>query len=420
MPYPISNEAVTHVLTQIEISNYKSIEKAVIDLGRINVFIGENGAGKSNILEAIALACAADAGKLDNEFLIARGIRVTEPEFMQSAFDENTDHKPIDLTMIAEEGGRFSYSLTNDGKPYSTWACSTNVSSGGSSDFLNRVGDYLLEALSRLDQEERNKRSAEIYKSLSRILHAFEAGHISEAERLSLDIDFGDKDFPAFSGIGKAANDFVIYSPENTALRTFAREGQIEPLGINGEGLFKLLSIMSRDPEAGDLGSVRAALRMLKWFESFDINDMGTQAKIDIVDRYLDPSVGPFDQRSANEGFLFIMFYFTLFLSPLTPKFFAIDNIDASLNPRLCEELIRQLANLAKLGGKQVILTTHQPAILDGLNLNDEDQRLFIISRTSRGRTKIKRYTKPLPDGYPRRMSELFLSGTLGGLPKSF
>lgn len=408
------------MLTQIEICNYKSIERAVIDLGRINVFIGENGAGKSNILEAIALACAADAGKLDNEFLIARGIRVTEPAFMQSAFSKNLDHKPIDLTMDAEEGGTFRYSLTNDGKPYSTWACTTNVSSGGSTDFLNRVGEYILGALGQLDEEERSRKSSEIYNSIAEIIQAYDGNKTPDAKRVSLDIDFGDKDFPTFTGIGKAANDFVIYSPENTALRTFAREGQIEPLGINGEGLFKLLGVMSRDPEAGDLAGVRAALRMLKWFESFNIDDTGTQAKIDIVDRFLDPAVGPFDQRSANEGFLFIMFYFTLFLSPLTPKFFAVDNIDASLNPRLCEELIRQLVNLAKTGGKQVILTTHQPAILDGLNLNDKDQRLFIVSRTSDGRTKIKRYTKPLPDGYPRRMSELFLTGALGGLPKSF
>ena len=42
-----------------------------------------NGSGKSNILEAIALGSAAAQYKLDNEFLISRGIRVTETRFMR-------------------------------------------------------------------------------------------------------------------------------------------------------------------------------------------------------------------------------------------------------------------------------------------------------------------------------------------------
>ena len=42
----------------------------------------------NHILEAIALASAAAQNKLDNEFLISRGIRVTETRFMRSAFRE--------------------------------------------------------------------------------------------------------------------------------------------------------------------------------------------------------------------------------------------------------------------------------------------------------------------------------------------
>ena len=74
------------MITEIQIENYKSIDKLTLELGRINVFIGENGAGKSNILEVITLAGAAAAGKLDNEFLASRGIRVTKPEHMRAAF----------------------------------------------------------------------------------------------------------------------------------------------------------------------------------------------------------------------------------------------------------------------------------------------------------------------------------------------
>ena len=87
------------MFTEVQIENYKSIQSLKIGLGRVNVFIGENGCGKSNILEAIALAGAAAGNKLDNEFLAPRGIRVTEPEFMRSAFDKVNTTEEIKINL---------------------------------------------------------------------------------------------------------------------------------------------------------------------------------------------------------------------------------------------------------------------------------------------------------------------------------
>lgn len=146
------------------------------------------------------------------------------------------------------------------------------------------------------------------------------------------------------------------------------------------------------------------------------------ESRLQIKDRFLDPTLELFDQKSANEGFLFLLFYITLFVSEETPKFFAIDNIDASLNPKLCRELIKILTKLAKEHDKQVIFTTHNPAILDGLNLNDDDQRLLVVRRNVEGHTKAFRYTKPklAKDERTVRMSEAFLRGYIGGLPNNF
>jgi predicted ATPase len=75
------------MIKNITIQNFKSIVNLEMELGRINVLIGENGCGKANILEAIAFAGVAEANKLDFEFLGSRGIRVTNPELMYSAFE---------------------------------------------------------------------------------------------------------------------------------------------------------------------------------------------------------------------------------------------------------------------------------------------------------------------------------------------
>jgi predicted ATPase len=172
------------------------------------------------------------------------------------------------------------------------------------------------------------------------------------------------------------------------------------------------------------LEEIKTSLQVLGWFEDLRLTETDPFAgsRLEIKDRYLDETRRYFDQLSTNEGFLFLLFYFALFSTDLTPKFFAIDNIDASLNPKLCEKLMRELVKLAEKHDKQVILTTHNPAILDGLNLEDDEQRLFVVSRNKNGATRMKRVNKPTTAAgeRPVRLSELFLRGVLGGLPKGF
>jgi len=379
------------MINEIRIENYKSIQKLKLELGRVTVLIGENGCGKSNILEAIALSAAAAGDKLDNEFLAPRGIRETEPELMRAGFDKDNVDKAIKISFGKDGEIYFDYILQNKNEAYAKWINETP-----------RVDISTLE------------------KNLSTLSEKF-----ASIGDLALKIEDVKK---AFTQVESSLEDkknylqeFLIYSPEYQCLRNFREEGQIRPLGINGEGLFKLLQILSLDKDK--LNEIKEKLKLMGWFKDFQIPNnlfIGERA-IQIEDRYLDQEL-TFDQRSANEGFLFLLFYFSLFISNDTPKFFAIDNIDASLNPKLCRRLIKELARFAKKYDKQVIFTTHNPAILDGLNLDDDEQRLLIVSRNRAGYTKIRRFLKPeTPAGEKLvKMSEAFLRGYLGGLPKSF
>ena len=45
----------------------------------------------------------------------------------------------------------------------------------------------------------------------------------------------------------------------------------------------------------------------------------------------------------------------------------------------------------SKKNDKQVILTTHNPYVLDGLDLSDDEQRLFVCRRDIDGHTRIER-----------------------------
>lgn len=99
------------------------------------------------------------------------------------------------------------------------------------------------------------------------------------------------------------------------------------------------------------------------------------------------------------------------------------DNIESSLNPRLCRCLMKELVTIAKESGKQALITTHNPAILDGLNLHDPEQRLFVLSRTDEGDTTVRRIQvkeQVEVDGEKLMLSELWMRGYLGGIPQRF
>ena len=394
------------MIREIAIHNFKSIQDLELSLGRVNVFIGANGAGKSNILEALAMSSAAADHKLDSEFLASRGIRIPgDPRLMRAAFERQNVEQSIHATVRTDTGNEFTCSLTKDNNdPYSSW--------------LNQTVDYDVKLI-------RN-----FIVSLSTLLgRAF-------PQELDENLCYEDEPSPADvnatlqrleSRIEQTHSElrgFLIYSPEYSRLRVFEDESQIQPLGIRGEGLFRLFKLQSLEPDSGWLETIREKLKMFDWFDDLSVPEglSPTERRLEIRDRYLDDSLAYFDQKSSSEGFLFVLFYPCLLLSKDTPRFFAIDNVDTSLNPSLYTRLMIEIGRLTAEQEKQVIVITHNPAALDGLDLNDDEQRLFVVSRNKTGLTRVRRVPAPSPSNgaVPIRLSEAFVRGYLGGLPSAF
>jgi predicted ATPase len=440
------------MIRSLHINNYKSLFDLTLEVGRFNVLIGENGCGKSNILEAIALAGAAAADKLDNEFLVPRGIRNTKPELMRSSFDSESSEKAIEIGIKFEDLEiEEKYILINDNQPYSKWVRLRNNLSELVMKWI-KINDSIKIIQKNLSKKNINnsKKEEELNLSSKSLLNVEQKLILlSIAKSLNKSVFDTKKYLEHGKNIANKEleiENFVIYSPENTALRNFYKEGQIQPLGINGEGLLKLLKVI-QNKSSDQFQEIDETLQLFDWYDNFELNENSEESKITIKDRYLTQS---FDQRSANEGFLFVLFYIALMVSDDTPKIFAIDNIDVSLNPKLCTKLIKELVRLSKKYDKQVFVTTHNLAILDGINLGDEEQRLLVVSRNKQGHTRVKHielkdkptssiidklnrvlsedkiYTKQeILDSFakseePLKLSEAFLRGYLGGLPKGF
>ncbi|MEY4902981.1 MAG: hypothetical protein RLZZ292_796 [Bacteroidota bacterium] len=411
------------MIQQIRIQNYKSLADLTLELGRINVLIGENGSGKTNVLEAVALGCAALRNTLGNPYMSSIGIRLTDSNAMKSGFDKECAGKNIEITF--DEYLELVLYAPKD--RFSSWTADNTLKTV-SNNFIQQILDGK-EKINMLGEEFNLKEAGadEFFLYLLKFSQMRKEkdgvdDFVKQTQKdLSLKIE---KDL-----LENISTDFKIFAPENYFLRRFEDENLNGALGVRGEGLFGLLSqIAFEDKNKPDaekkLPKIQESLEILGWYDGFDIpNDlMFTEKRLQIKDRYLEDGLQFFDQKSANEGFLLLLFYFTLFISEYTPKFFAIDNIDNGMNPKMCMELMRILTRLAKEHGKQVIFTTHNPAVLDGLNLNDDEVRLLVASRNKIGHTKVLRVErKPTPEGIrPMRLSEMFINGMLGGLPKNF
>jgi predicted ATPase len=388
------------LVREVTLEGFKSVRKLELELGRVNVLIGANGAGKSNVLEGIAYGVAGAYGKLDNEYLVPRGIRVTEPAFMAPAFSGSDSRCRVTFRQESEE-------------------------------FV--VVPTRVEAL-RLERRSPDEMPAamvaelhQVKTHIARLLPLLAGADLPNQRDLRSALEAMEEDVDSLRALaahegGKIPREFLIYAPENSALRIFQAEPQILPLGVRGEGLFAHLKRLGEHrPER--LESVVEHLSLLDWFETLQIpKDLAAgERSLRIRDRYLAQGA-LFDQRSANEGFLFLLFYLTLFVSDETPAFFAIDNVDTALNPKLATATVRKLVELAREHDKQVIFTTHSPAVLDALDLHDDEQRLLVVDRDVEGATVVRRVSppKPLPGDSAVPLSEAFVRGYLGGLPEHF
>ncbi|PCC67746.1 AAA domain-containing protein, putative AbiEii toxin, Type IV TA system [Nannocystis exedens] len=387
------------MLTEFQVKNFKSIRDLRLEPGRVTVLLGDNGSGKSNLLEAVAFAGAALADKLDHEFLASRGIRATEPRFMRSAFAPGDDTR-IDFR-LAHGQERVGFHVE------------TSPSRRG---FWKKV------------LTERGVRSPKETLLVDSFRAAFKSVIQDDAERISDDelAEFIDGRLAQMFLLDNfdPLKSFLIYAPESRALRSFEQEGQILPLGVRGEGLFALLKALAS--EEARLAELREQLRLVDWFEDLQIGAelMPYERAVRIRDRHLAAGEGGppayFDQRSASDGFLLLLFCFALVISPDTPKLFAIDDIDAALGPKLGAALTRRLVALAARHGKQILLTARDPAILAGLDLHDPDQRLYTVHRDERGHTRAERVTpQPAADERQSELSEVFRRVLLEGPPTS-
>ena len=393
------------LVRQIEIRGFKSIYNQTLELGRVNCFIGANGVGKSNLLEAIGVLGAAANGVVDDESLLRRGVRAGLPRLYKSSFA--SDRTPPHITIAATSADQATYrvSLLNPiESPEPAWSYKTEFLSDGKTKIVS--------------EGVRNQKNLNPHAGLA-ALQLVNLAPENPATQLM-----------------QRLQDFAIYCPNTPTLRGIVPDQQSRaPVGLNGgqlaEGFEMLTQHLNSQGVDGEFWE-EEIFRLIDWIANVETTSSGanllspkvprTKRVLKFNDRFMNPSRNELTAYDASEGALYVLFTAVLCLLPQAPRLLAIDNLDQALNPRLLEKVITYLSFWLKENSsdRQLLFTAHNPAALDGLNLLDSEVRLFTMDRNSNGQTVINRLTlneklKELNQQYP--LSRLWLMGHLGAVP---
>ena len=389
-------------LSSYEISRFKSIKDATLDFGRVNIFIGGNGAGKSNILEAIGLTSACLGRGLGDSDIASKGLRITPSELMKSSFKDEDLPKTLALKACFRDNINYTATLRSSE----------------------------LDPLMRFSSETASNDIGKIFSRSPHGAKVFNSRQALEPEGYRGMWDQISTSFKVHGIPNNVANAFsefsryAIYQPQTDLLRGRV-SGRVDspPIGLHGEGLssavegyLKTLNQLRRSKVSDD--SENTNLKILEectemvwipgWAGEFGVRpsdsqfisrDIATNSKnvVYFKDRFMKASRNQLSAYDSSEGTLFLLFCAIILAHPSAPKIFAVDNVDNALNPGMTRKLLEHIINVTllatefetDLGARQIFLASHNPTALDAFDIFDDEQKIFVVRRVEKGHTII-------------------------------
>jgi len=388
-------------INEVSIKNFKSLYDVSFEPGRLNVFIGANGSGKSSLLEALGVLSAAMTDRVNTTSLQRKGVRLSASNLYKSKFSSiEKESKTVDL----------SIKWTNNLKSFEY---STHLAVPTDDDSWR----YLAESVSCNGEKVYGRSNASSSQLNNKV------GYYSIAETLSSN---------DYIEAGKYIADYGIFQPDTLTLRgTVPDPVQVMPIGLNGgrlaDAMSDLFTMKEDDLKFGSM-FMEDVLELVDWASEFKVSKPkktilnpgvpSTQQIIEFRDKYLKDSAS-FTGYDASEGALYVLFMLSIAMHKKAPSMFAIDSFDHALNPRLAKKITEIFSGIIIEQNKTVFMTTHNPLVLDGLDLTNEDIRLFTTDRNKYGHVEIRRVK--ISDellGMNQPLSRLWINGLLGGVPE--
>jgi predicted ATPase len=358
-----------HQLRSIEIRGYKSIQHQIVDLNKMNVLIGQNGAGKSNFISAFKFLRNIIEGRLKNtslkagsENLLYYGSKETKNIFLGLDFRPNV----YDITLQPSESESLFVTIEHCG----FWG------NGYSSPYLETVA---------IDEEE-----SQLSKMTKRKVIAEHVYGVLKDWRV---YHFHD-------------------TSESAGVKKYASVADNKVLFEDASNLAPFLYVLKHTDENFYERIVKTIQLVIPFFKDFVLEPNPINQdniRLEWCDIFSDKT---FTANQLSDGSLRFICMATLLLQPNLPKIILLDEPELGLHPTA----ITILAGLLKKSSKrsQVIISTQSVSLVNEFDAED----IIVVEKENAG-TIFKRLDPEILESWldSYSLGDLWDKNVIGGKP---
>ncbi|REJ48972.1 MAG: ATP-binding protein [Microcystis aeruginosa TA09] len=402
------------MLTSLTLRNFKSYQEATLSLAPITFLIGANASGKSNALEAIRLLS-----------WLAKGSRLDDIERNIQSGNAIVRGQAIDL--FGAEKQYFTLGTHIDNAP-DGWN-DFEIEIGLLSDQLIISGESVSKAskdqeftLYKIDGDP-NRHTDEIRVMYNNFKTGKNKPHIPCSNRQAIFYQLetpsrfqqnhtqSQKIIPAVTKvIRETLRNIVFLDPRPEVMRDYAY-AKYDDIKEDGSNLSSVLYAVCQQGET-------QKNKLLDFIRSLPEQDI-TDIRFSITDRNdvmvrLIESFGnkehKVDAPLLSDGTLRVLAIAATLLSVNPGTFVIIEEIDNGVHPSRADNLVKQIREIALERKLRVLITSHNPALLDAVPDSDIGNVLCCYRDPQAGDSRIVRLADL------ERFPELIVQGTLGQL----
>lgn len=326
------------IIKRLRVKNFKSLRDVDVTLGSLNVLVGRNGAGKSNLIDALRFVRDALIYNLDEAVSARNGIDSIRHHGASSAGEIE-----IEIQIDLEAGhwsGAYGFCLRtlSDGMFTIVWEIAT----------LSRDGTTM-----RVHVSER-------FNGVS--MSEFEICTPPSGTDLGA-LGLGNLQMDEwFTPMSDFLKDMGFYHPNPGGLREPQKPTVFYPLRESSNNLASVLRHLERDPAAKRMIS-EALTALTEDVVDFRVEAVGGYLVTYLHHHRVDGHNQPFELDSESDGTLRLLGILTALYQQPTLPLLAIEEPELNIHPGALEAL----CELLKEAGlrQQVLLTTHSPDLIE-------------------------------------------------------